>query len=57
MQTAHIAIFRSKVKEILAEMHRGTTGGHLGANKTVDKVCQHYCWPYLRGNVEMVSTV
>jgi hypothetical protein len=40
MQTAQMAIPSSNVKEILAEMHRGTSGGHLGANKTIYKVQQ-----------------
>jgi hypothetical protein len=57
MQAAQIATLHNRVKEILVEIHRGTTGGHLGANKTVDKVRQHYYWLYLRGNIEMVPTV
>ena len=36
-------IARSKVKEIRADMHGGKTGGHLGVNKTIDKVRQR-CW-------------
>lgn len=52
MQTALIAISRSKVKEILAEMHKGTSRGHHGANKTINKAHQHYYWLYLRGNVK-----
>ena len=42
----------NKVKEILAEMHRSISGGHHGANRTVNKVHQHYYWLYLRGNVK-----
>jgi hypothetical protein len=37
-ETAHIVVPCSKVKEDLAEMHGGTSGGHLGTNKTIDKV-------------------
>jgi len=29
---------RSKVKEVLADIQGGTSGGHLGANRTIDKV-------------------
>jgi len=39
-KTAGVAIHHSKVKEVLAEMHGGTSGGHLGVNKTIDKVRQ-----------------
>jgi hypothetical protein len=51
-ETAQIAIPCSKVKEILVEMYRGTSGGHHGDNKTINKAHQHYYWLYLRGNVE-----
>lgn len=30
----------SKVKEVLAEMHGGTSGEHLSANRAIDKVRQ-----------------
>jgi len=51
-KTAQVVIPRSKVKEVLAEMHGGTSGGHLGVNKTIDKVRQRYYWLHLRGDVE-----
>jgi hypothetical protein len=34
-KTAQIVIPRSKVKEVLTEMHGGPSGGHLGVNKTL----------------------
>jgi len=40
-------------KEDLAEMHGCKSGGHLGVNKTIDKVRQRYYWLHLRGDVEM----
>ena len=51
-KTAQIVIPHSKMKEVLAVMHGGTTGGHLGANKIIDKVRQRYYWLHLRGDVE-----
>ena len=48
-KTAQVIIPQSKVKEVLTDMHRGTSGGHLGANKTMDKVRQCYYWLHLRG--------
>jgi hypothetical protein len=41
-KTAQTVIPRGKVKEVLAEMHGGHSGGHLGVNKTLDKVRQRY---------------
>jgi hypothetical protein len=38
MKTAQIVLPPSKVKEVLAELHGGPSGGHLGVNKTLDKV-------------------
>jgi hypothetical protein len=37
-ETAQIIAPRSNVKEILAEIHGGTSGGHVGAIKTIDKI-------------------
>jgi hypothetical protein len=34
IRTAQIVIPRSKVREVLAEIHEGTSGGHLGFKKT-----------------------
>lgn len=49
---AQIVILRSKVKEVLVEMDRATSGGHLGTNKTIDKVRQRYYWLHLRVDIE-----
>jgi hypothetical protein len=51
-KTAQVVIPQSKVKEVLTEMHGGTSGGHLGANKTINKFRQRYYWLHLRGDVE-----
>jgi hypothetical protein len=51
-KTAQVVIPHSKVKEVLAEMHGGTSGRHLGVNKTIDKVQHRYYWFHLRGDVE-----
>jgi hypothetical protein len=47
-----VVIPNSRVKEVLTEIHRGTSGGHRGSNKTIDKVWQRYYWLHLRGNIE-----
>ena len=41
-KTAQVIVPRSKVDEILTELHGGTSGGHLGANKTIDKIRQRF---------------
>jgi len=51
-KTAQIVIPHSNMKEVLAEMHGDTSGGHLGVNKIIDKIRQRYYWLHLRGDVE-----
>jgi hypothetical protein len=34
----------SKVKDVLDKLHGGPSGGHLGVNKTPDKVREQYYW-------------
>jgi hypothetical protein len=53
---SQIVIPRSKVKEMLAEMYGGHSGGHFGV-KTLNKVRRRYYWLHSRSDVEMVSTV
>jgi hypothetical protein len=43
-KTAQTALPRSKAKEVLAELHGGLSGGHLGVNKTLNKVRQRHYW-------------
>jgi hypothetical protein len=49
---AQVVIPHSKVKEVLTEMQGSTSGGHVGVNKTIDKVRQRYYCLHLRGDVE-----
>jgi hypothetical protein len=37
-KTAQIDIPHSKVKEVLAKMHGGTSGGHFATNRTIDEI-------------------
>ena len=39
---------RSKVQSVLKEMHDGKSGGHLGVNKTLDKIRKRFYWLHLR---------
>jgi hypothetical protein len=43
---------RSRVNDVLAELHVGPSGGHLGVNKTPGKVRQKYYWFRARNDVE-----
>jgi hypothetical protein len=40
---AQIVLRRSRVNDMLTELHGGPAGGHLGVNKTLDNVRQRYC--------------
>jgi hypothetical protein len=51
-KTAQVVIPRSKVKEVLTEMHGGPSGGHFGVNNTLAKVKQRYYWLHSRDDVE-----
>ncbi|XP_063215566.1 retrovirus-related Pol polyprotein from transposon 412 isoform X1 [Bacillus rossius redtenbacheri] len=43
---------KSLVAEVLKEIHDGTSGGHLGVNKTLGKTRLHYYWLKCRQDVE-----
>jgi hypothetical protein len=51
-EIAQTVLPRRKVKDVLAELHGGPSGGHLGVSKTMDKVRQRYYWLQARNNVE-----
>jgi hypothetical protein len=51
-KAAHVLLPRCKVKEVLAKLHGGPSGGCLDFNKTLDKVRQRYYWLQLRHDVE-----
>ncbi|XP_072180884.1 uncharacterized protein [Diadema setosum] len=46
-----IVIPRVFRKHILSVSHESALGGHLGVNKTVDKILKHFFWPGLRRDV------
>jgi hypothetical protein len=50
-KTAQRVLLENKVKEVLAELHGGHSG-HVGGNKTLDKIRQWFSWLYLRRDVE-----
>ena len=41
-----------RVSEVLQQMHSGVSGGHLGVNKTLDKIRQRFYWVYCKMDVE-----
>jgi hypothetical protein len=47
-----IVLLRSRVNDVLTELHDGPSGGHLGVNKTMNKVWQMYYWLQTRNDVE-----
>jgi hypothetical protein len=50
-QIAKIVLPRSRVKEVVTELHGGSLGGHLGVNKTLNKVRQRYYWLQTKGDI------
>jgi hypothetical protein len=51
-RTAQVVIPRNRVKEVLTEMHGGTSGEHLGVNKRIERARQRYYLLQLRDDVE-----
>jgi hypothetical protein len=49
---AQIVLPQRRVNEVLTELHVGQSGGHLGVNKTLNKVQQRYYWLQARNDVE-----
>ncbi|PNF15527.1 hypothetical protein B7P43_G16595 [Cryptotermes secundus] len=43
---------RSRVKDVLSELHGGPSGGHFGVNKTLNKVRQRFYWLQARTDIE-----
>jgi hypothetical protein len=43
---------RNKVEDVLTELHGGPSGGHLGVNKTLNKILQRYYWLPSRNDIE-----
>lgn len=42
----------SRVKDVLREAHDGTSGGHLGVNRTLTKVRERFYWLHCREDVQ-----
>jgi hypothetical protein len=51
-QVDQIVFPRSRTKDVLAELHGGPSGGHLGINRTLNKVRQRYYWLQAKDDVE-----
>jgi hypothetical protein len=49
---AQILIPRSKVKNMVTELHDGPSGGHLGINKTLNKFRPRFYWLQARADTE-----
>ena len=47
-----VVLLRSKTAEVHKEMHSGPTGGHLGVNKTFDRIRERFYWLHVREDVE-----
>jgi hypothetical protein len=52
MKTSQIVLPWSKVQEVVAELQREASGGHLGVKKTLDMISQCNCWLHLWSDVD-----
>ncbi|GFX21623.1 retrovirus-related Pol polyprotein from transposon 412 [Trichonephila clavipes] len=43
---------RSRIPEVLKELHGSPTGGHFGVMKTLHRVRERFCWGKVRADVE-----
>lgn len=50
--TMQLVLPRAYVRPVLEEMHGGTSGAHLGINKTLAKVRERFYWVHCREDVE-----
>jgi hypothetical protein len=50
---AQIVVPRSKVENVLTEMHDGPSGRDLGVNETLNKILQQFYWLQTRNDVEI----
>ena len=37
--------FHYQSENVLRNLHEGVVGGHLGKDKTMERVKEHFCWP------------
>jgi hypothetical protein len=49
---AQIVVPRSRVKDVLTELHDKPSGGHLAVNKTLNKVRQRFYWLQKRTDIQ-----
>jgi hypothetical protein len=48
---AQIVVPRRKVKDVLTELHYGSSGGNLVINKTLNKISQTFYWLQERADI------
>jgi hypothetical protein len=51
-KVAQMVLPRSKVEDVLTELHGGPSGGHLGVSKTLNKIRQRYYGLQARNGIE-----
>lgn len=47
----------SMQKDILKDLHEGALGGHLGAEKMINKQKERFCWPSCTDDVPPAAGV
>ena len=41
----HLVVPRNLHEEVLQDLHAGISGGHLGEENAMGKLCEHFYWP------------
>jgi hypothetical protein len=50
--TMQLVLPKCRVKEVLQEIHGGTSGAHFGVNKTLGKIRERFYWVNARDDIE-----
>ena len=50
--TMQLVVPVTRIKEVLREMHSGSSGAHFGINKTLSKIRERFYWVCCRQDVE-----
>jgi hypothetical protein len=50
--TMQLVLPKCRVKEVLQEIHGGTSGAHFGVNKTLGKIRERFYWVNARNDIE-----
>ena len=50
--TIQLYLPQNLISEVLAKYHDHIMTGHLGQNRTLDKITKRYYWPYMENDIK-----